>query len=675
MKKLRLISALVCLTLFVAAFGEEKQLITQPPSQPASQPASKAEKKPTPKPYAWTVNGLGQREQAPIDTLLYNYFHNFIPSEVSKAYATTGNLGAEGLNMIYSERPAMSQFFFHDPLVPWLPAENCKFYNTRIPMTLLSYNFGGGKDTEQNWLKAVFSGNVNKRLQFGANIDYIYSRGSYNYQATNDVIWGLNGSYMGERYKIELMYNHWNLLNKENGGITNPLYITDPAQIQGGDSRIDSKSIPTNLTDVHTRLVGGRLFMANSYNVFGFWREEQVNDTTVKKTYVPAATAVWTLDYKFDRHQFISKNASDESKFWENSYITLGSTDEATHYYSLDNTLGFRLEEGLNKWVPFGLMPYVRHRVRRYRQVVDTVPHSGEDRPEGLTPWPEGVEIRHAQTQNLMWVGATLVSTRSRLFNVNARAEFGIMGPAAGEIRVDGRLSSRFPLRNDSVNISAFVSFENRQAEYLMNNYLSNHFIWKNNFGKTRDLRVGGHIDFPISWTSVDVMFNNVQNAIYFGTDAMPHQASGSVQVFSATLNQDLHLGILHWRNSVTFQTSSDQTVIPLPKLALYSNLYLLFKVAKVLHVQLGVDCDYYTRYYAPTYQPATMAFYNQRDTQVGNYAFMNVYANFKLKKARFYVMVSHVNQGWFSKEYFSMPLYPVNPRKFQLGVSVAFAN
>ena len=46
-----------------------------------------------------------------------------------------------------------------------------------------------------------------------------------------------------------------------------------------------------------------------------------------------------------------------------------------------------------------------------------------------------------------------------------------------------------------------------------------------------------------------------------------------------------------------------------------------------------------------------------------------------KLSKARFYVMFSHVNQGWFGNDYFSMPDYPLNPRRFQLGVSVDFAN
>ncbi|MBD4337974.1 hypothetical protein GUH15_18310, partial [Xanthomonas citri pv. citri] len=81
---------------------------------------------------------------------------------------------------------------------------------------------------------------------------------------------------------------------------------------------------------------------------------------------------------------------------------------------------------------------------------------------------------------------------------------------------------------------------------------------------------------------------------------------SGGVQLFWARLEQPFSVGPLHWDNRITYQATSNEDVIPLPALAVYSNLYVTFKIAKVLSVQLGVDCDYYTRYRAPGYQPAT---------------------------------------------------------------------
>ena len=140
-------------------------------------------------------------------------------------------------------------------------------------------------------------------------------------------------------------------------------------------------------------------------------------------------------------------------------------------------------------------------------------------------------------------------------------------------------------------------------------------------------------------------------------TCASPTQNGGSVQVLSVRLQQDFRWRALNWCNTVTYQKSSDESVLPLPQLAIYSNLFLRFKLAKVLDVQMGVDLDYYTRYYAPAYQPATMTFHNQSQIKCGNYPYMNAYVNMQLSRARFFVLFSHVNQGVFGgSDYFSIP-------------------
>lgn len=69
------------------------------------------------------------------------------------------------------------------------------------------------------------------------------------------------------------------------------------------------------------------------------------------------------------------------------------------------------------------------------------------------------------------------------------------------------------------------------------------------------------------------------------------------------------------------------------------------------------------------------MSFYNQNAVDIGSYPMVDVYLNCKLSKVRFYLMMSHVNQGLTGTNWFSMPHYPINPRKFQLGLSIDFAN
>ncbi len=625
--------------------------------------------------YAWRmVPPLGLREAATIDTLPDRYAQRSVPSEVSDAWASTGNLGGEGINMIWAERPVTGDFFLNDAVAPWVPSpEKTLFYNTRIPMTLLSYNTAGGRDNSQERLSGVFSGNINARAQVGAFLDYLYSKGCYADQAAKDLAWGFSGSYIGPRYQMQAYFYHYSLTSKENGGITDPLYITDPAVVQGGVTSVDNKSIPVNLSGAHSRFAGTRVTINNRYNV-GFWRTEepQEGDTVERRTYVPVTSFIWTLDYVDNKHSFIcpeQSTAEDKEPFFANHYLTTGATHDRTTYSSVKNTVGVSLLEGFNKYAKFGLAAYLSYTYNKYNQTPDTL----SDR-EGLTPLPDDIGVAPNSSEHLLAAGAQLTKEQGSWLRYRATAELGFSGRTAGDVKIDGLARTNIPIRTDTLAVTAFARFHNTAAPYLLENFISNHFAWQKSLGKVRRLSFGGAVDYERTGTHAEVMAENIQNHIYFGPDFTPVQHGGSVQVLSARLRQNLRLGILHWDNQVTYQTTTDDRVIPLPKLAVYSNLYLKFKIA-TLYVQLGVDCDYYTRYYAPRFQPATATFANQHEVMLGNYPFMNAYANFKLSKTRFYVMMSHVNQGWFSRDYFALPDYPMNPRRFQIGLSIDFAN
>lgn len=622
--------------------------------------------------YAWRlIEPLGLHEETDIDTTMLNYYRQSIPSLVSDAWTTTGNLGAEGINSIWMEREVPSDFFFRDALSHWILTGNkMKFYNTRIPMTLLSFNTGGGQETTQDRLRGIFSGNINRRAQIGANLDYLYSKGSYANQADKELTWGVNGSYMGDRFEFQGFYNHYNLLNKENGGITDDLYITDPAKLQGGVSSINSKSIPTNLSNAHNRYVGGQLYLNSRYKV-GYWHHDQINDSTVRSTYIPVSSFIWTLEYTTGRHLFLDTSPGETSTFFANTYLNPNETRDITRYWALRNTVGISMLEGFHKWAKFGLAAYATYEIQHYKQTVDTLDRS----IPGLTPFPDGIKaIQPEKSLNLLKVGGQITKQKGSLLTYRAGVEFGLVGPAAGDVNVNGTLTTHIPLPFDTISVSAFGELDNRHAPYLMTNYLSNHFIWQQDLPKTQRYRFGGNLIIPRSRTEVTAAFENVTNLLYWSTEGIPGTADKNVQVLSLRLEQGLKLGIFNWDNRITYQKTTRPEILPLPELAIYSNMYLLFRIA-TLKVQFGFDCDFYTRFYAPLYQPATMSFNLQNIKKVGSYPFMNLYANMKLGKARFYVMMSHINQGWFSKEYFSMPGYPVNPRRFQLGVSVDFAN
>ena len=124
-------------------------------------------------PSAWTLTyPLGFHIPAEVDTAQYNYQRRSIPTMASDAWATTGNLGSPGMNLLWFEREKPSGFLFYDALEFWMPSfAKQKFHNTYIPTTILQYNYCGNSENHQDRLQGDFAGNVNRRIGIGGFVD------------------------------------------------------------------------------------------------------------------------------------------------------------------------------------------------------------------------------------------------------------------------------------------------------------------------------------------------------------------------------------------------------------------------------------------------------------------------------------------------------------------------
>ncbi|MDE6717717.1 MAG: putative porin, partial [Muribaculaceae bacterium] len=488
------------------------------------------------------------------------------------------------------------------------------------------------------------------------------------------LIYGLQGYYAGDRYEMQAFFNHFNQQNQENGGITDDLYITDPAELQGGVDQIEPKSIPTRLTRAKNRVAGAEFYMNHAYKL-GFWRDITApTDTVTREIFIPVTKFIYSFGYNYGHHIFTNTNATEARDFWNNTYFNPSSTRDEAWRRSYTNILGVEMIEGFQTWAKFGLSAFAEYEIDRFN--LSTVVPEGETEAE-LSPLPFTTKNGLAETRHRLWVGGRIEKTKGSILRYNANARFGLLGDAAGELSVEGAILTNFKLGKDIVSVAAEGFFRNTSPSWLLRHYVSNHFVWENDFGKTRSFRVGGNLFIPWTDTRIKAGVENIQNYVFFNSSSLPEQYGGSVQIFSASIEQKLHFGIWNWNNTVTYQATSNADVIPLPALALYSNMFIDFEAFKVLRMQIGIDCDYYTRYRGLDYQPATMQFHVQGENpvEVGNFAFANVYLNARIKKTRFFIVWSHVNQGLFGSNYFALPHYPANPRQLKLGLSIDFAN
>jgi hypothetical protein len=223
-----------------------------------------------------------------------------------------------------------------------------------------------------------------------------------------------------------------------------------------------------------------------------------------------------------------------------------------------------------------------------------------------------------------------------------------------------------------------------------MDKFHSKHLWWDQSLNSETRTHIEGLFRYQKTRTQLRIAVDEIQNYTYFGMSytlddlarkqltAGVYQASGNINVLTAQLHQDLRWGIFNWENIVTYQNSNSDA-LPLPDLNLWSNLYLKFKIARVLTIELGGCVTYFTKYDAPDYVPQLNQFAIQKNAdsriQIGGYPWFDVYANMHLKRTRFFVAYSHVNGGSGTKNYFLTPHYPTNGRIMHMGVSWNFYN
>lgn len=640
-----------------------------------------------PKLYMWKLSEtLGNRIIMPVDTANLNFQNTNLVEGMYGHYNYLGNLGSPRQSRIFFERKDDEPTIFMTPFSSFfVRPDQVMFTNSNIPYTNLTYYKAGNKVNGEERFKSYFSVNVNKQMAFGFNIDYLYGRGYYQNQSTSHFNAGLFGSYIGEKYQIQAVYNNFFLKMNENGGITDDQYITRPENMSGGKQQFQSTTIPVKLEQTSNRNKDFYIYLTQRYRM-GITKETievkekaapaapipandsipavavATNDTIRTEEFIPVTSFIHTLKVERSRHHFRS-GKEPEGFFPEEYYLNKNFSNDSTTAFSVKNVFGIALLEGFNKYAKAGLTAYISHKFSRYDLMnVDTL--------------SDMRRIRY--TEQEIFLGGELAKRQGKLLHYNVNGEVGLVDKAIGQFRVNADLDLNFRLWKDTVNFYARGYVSNTLPSFYMRHYHSNHYKWDNdNMDKEFRTRVEGELNIDHWGTNLQAGVENIKNYTYFNQKAMPEQNGGNIQVLTAKLEQNFRLGILHLDNEVTWQKSSNETVLPLPQLSLYHNLYILTKLAKkVLTVQLGADVRYFTKYNAPAYAPGVQQFHLQPENdqvEIGGYPIVNVYANLHLKRTRIFAMMYHVNAGMGSANSFLVPHYPINPRLFKIGVSWNF--
>ena len=443
------------------------------------------------------------------------------------------------------------------------------------------------------------------------------------------------------------------------------------------NARVVNTSAPTDSTSTKApseRIAVNGKAAADSLNAL---EAKAAQDTMwMKNEYVPVTSFIHTM--KFDTYRRIYQAYETPKDFYDDTFNPAGNYpgdsiyDKTTHY-RVQNTFAISLLEGFNKWAKAGLKAFVTSDLRHFTLPTET-------------------EIAKAYNEHNLSIGGQLIKSQGKTLHYDATLETWLTGKDAGQMKIDADADINFALFGDTVRLQASGFFHRLNPTFYYRHYHSKHFWWDNDdMSKIIHTRIEGKFGYEKTKTTVRVAFDNIKNHTFFamgynvtddfgrtGNTLSVVQKSGAISLLTLELQQKLKLGPLHWDNVITYQKSSDDMALPVPDLNIYTNLFLRFKIARVLKCDFGADARFFTKYYAPDYSPALGQYAVQTGnnrTEVGNYPIVNVYANFHLQRTRFFVMMSHINAGQGKPDYFLAPHYPLNQRIFRFGVSWNFYN
>lgn len=675
--------------------------------------------------HQWHIDEmLGEVTPVNADTLPH-LFQNWQQTEgMNGEYNFLGNMGTPRESRIFFNRPTNTTFDFLQPYDYFFTRPSELFFtDTKSPYTNLSYHSSGDKVTGDDRFRAYFATNAGKHFGIGFLFDYLYGRGRYDNQSTAFINFSLFSYYKSDRYNYHLLASRYHMKQAENGGITNDLYITNPEETDGSNSNFGTNDIPVHLEEAWNRNEVYTAFFTHNYN-FGFYKRlpknlgadslsveinrlledermkneaptagdsayiAQLSDSIAEniqkndnaeaaeyeRRFINVARITHTVDFQSDWREF--RNYTPPTDYYADSYLRYDSIDKTTNF-SIKNTVALSLTEGFSKWAFANVTAFASYKYSRYT-MPDTLLNSNE--------------FKKKYSEHTVTIGGIIHSNRNKALRYKILGETAISGDDIGAFNIEGHGESNFRLWKQNVRLNAKAFVKNNRPSFYYRHYHSEHYWWDNsNLDKEFRSRVEGSFSIDNWRTKLRVGVENIKNYTYLANKSIPSknregflsritvaQESENIQVLSATLNQGFKLGILHLDTELTYQKTSNKSVLPLPELNAHANIYLKFKIAKVLNTELGADAYYFTSYYAPDYSASLGQFTQQNPddkVETGNYPVVNIYANFLLKQTRFYVKYYHINEGSGNMRYFLTPHYPISPKAIWFGLSWNFYN
>ena len=603
-----------------------------------------------------------------IDTLTFHAPNHEVLECSNTVYSTLSNTGLAHKSMRFNN---LNQFGFDMGLPAFSTyiqsEQNLISYQSVLPYSEVRYVMTSG-DKEQH-LNFRFGRQFAKRLFVSFAINSDFSPGVFkNNKTINNYVW-INAHYStkNNRYGATAYFYRNKLEIQENGGIVN-----DENYISHSES--DNSVIPTNLNNATNFIKSTGAGLEHYFNLLPQTTQIQVksNDSigmdslTVRQdtSFIKYETKTrkFTLGrichhFSYQRNQLFYNETSPSVTFYQpfDTLLNAMKSTDTTIVQSFKNTLKWN-SLGYKKYnddIPFYLYAGLSHnfsKVKYYDYVEDST----------LT----------AKNYQQLSVNGGIIVNLFKSTRITGQAELITLGYQIGDFDVKGQWKQFLGTSNKNWGFATFDAEIRRQsANWFEERYYSNHFRWENDFKAATYLTF--NLKYHYKNYCVGVKQTSIAQYIYFGTDARPTQYDGMFSIREAYLSFYQKLWRFELEGFACVQKTSNEEIMHLPlflgRLKVAYSQPIFHKAATI---QPSITVQYFTKYHADAYMPATRTFYLQNEVEIGNFPFIDLALAIKVKKAN--IFVSYSNMFLLTGNYnsFIAPHYPMRGSKFFIGVN-----
>ena len=619
--------------------------------------------------WKWNVDRYYNRVNImPLDTTLSDWRIDYVFYRKGVGDMALGGLGQSSQPVNWFDRSQDRDFTFargYDAYTARI--ENVPFYNSKKPLTNLTYLESGQKRYREEHFELVHSQNITPSLSANVSYKARSTMGRYDWQRTKNHALSVGAAYTGKRYSVHAAYMNNMVDTRENGGVVGEWAIADTVfEMPSG--------VPMRLasSEAHNHYRNHSVFVKQAYAI----PFERVTEYDFSIADLSAMYIGHQFEYNSWSKVYTDKKASYTNE--RGSYDDDGNYIPTTHEYYDDwfinpeTTRDSISERLISNKIFVQVQPWDRY------GAVSTIDGGvGFDIHTysymRLKDYVRGNMTRDKRTSWYVYGAAS--GMIKRYADWRADVKYHPSGYRGGDLSVGAEITLRAFIREHPLILTGRFRQELRSPSYWHENLFSNHYVWFNSFGKESETRFEVSFSVPDIALELGAWQGVVKNMIYYGNDSRVAQNPGIVSLTSLYARKDFRIAGFHLDHRALVQITSDEHVLPVPTFSAYLSYYYEFWVKRdVLRVQVGLDGRFNTAYYAPGYNPALSAFYNQREVKIGNYPYIDAFISAKWKRMRILLKVQHLNMNLFGNgEYFQVARYPLNPRMFKLGISWSF--